>query len=108
MALELYILPPFQSHPSLSGSCIAALTLCNLVLDSSDFVVVESTDTSIGMPALKDHDNWIRGFAAIRKFLSSRKDIDASLSPTQRADATAWASLIDDLGETLTVMISNI
>jgi Outer mitochondrial membrane transport complex protein len=103
MALELYILPPLFSLPSLSGSCIAALSLCQLTLAKSAFKVIESTDISIGMPAVKDGEVWIRGYICIKNYLMIRNDIDAALSPVDRADAAAWTSLIEDLGETLAV-----
>ena len=101
--MELYILPPLFELPSLSGSCIAALTLCQLSLDKSTFKVIESTDVSIGLPALKVEEKWIRGFTAIKVFLAGINDIDAHLTPAQKADSVAWASLLEDLGETLTV-----
>jgi hypothetical protein len=103
MALELHILPPLFSLPSLSGSCIAALSLCQLSLDKASFIVVESTDLSIGMPAIRDGDNWIRGYTNIKSHLSQLNDIDSSLSAVQKADTVAWGSLMEDLGDTLTV-----
>ena len=101
--LELYILPPLFDLPSLSGSCIAALSLCHLSLSKSDFEIIESTDLSIGLPALKGDKTWIRGYTHIKLYLSKLNDIDASLSASQQADSVAWGSLIEDLGETLTV-----
>jgi hypothetical protein len=103
MVLELYILPPLFSLPSLSGSCIAALSLCHLSLDKSCFKVVESTDLALGMPALRDGDVWIHGYTSIKGYLVQHNDVDVSLSPSQKADTVAWGSLIEDLGETLTV-----
>jgi len=102
--MELYILPSLFSLPSVSGSCIAALRLCELSLDKSAFMVVESTDFSLGMPALKDGDTWIRGYTNIKRFLGQWHDIDSHFSPQQKADAIAWGSLLEDLGETLTVL----
>jgi hypothetical protein len=106
MVLELYILPPLFSLPSLSGSCIAALSLCKLTLDTSSFKVIESTDLSIGMPALKNGETWIRGYTNIKSHLASLNDIDSSLSAADKADIVAWGSLVEDLGDTLTVPTS--
>lgn len=103
MSIELHILPPLFSLPSISGSCIAALSLCNLVLDPSAFKVVESTDLSIGMPALKEGEIWHRGYTNIKSFLSTQHDIDTSLTEMQKADIVAWGSLVEDLGDTLAV-----
>jgi hypothetical protein len=103
MTLELYILPPLFGLPSLSGSCIAALSLCTLSLDPSSFKVIESTDLTLNLPALKHNQTWIRGYTSIKLFLRSKADIDGFLSPLQKADSIAWGSLIEDLGETLTV-----
>ena len=103
MALELYILPPLFGLPSLSGSCIAALSLCSVSLDSSSFQVIESTDLSLGLPALKQNDTWIRGYTSIKLFLRREKDVDSHLSESQKADSIAWGSVVEDLGETLTV-----
>jgi hypothetical protein len=104
MSLELYLLPPLFSLPSISGSCIAALSLCNLSLDKNAFVVVESIDLSIGLPALKDSDTWYRGYSSIKSYLAKRKDIDASLSTTLKADIVAWGSLVEDVGDMLAVL----
>jgi hypothetical protein len=103
MSLELYILPPLFSLPSISGSCIAALSLCNLSLDENAFIVVESIDLSIGLPALKDGDSWYRGYSSIRSYLAKRNDVDASLSTALKADVVAWGSLVEDVGDMLTV-----
>jgi len=103
MSLELYLLPPLFSLPSISGACIAALSLCNLCLDNDDFVIVESIDVSIGLPALKDGDTWYRGYSSIKSYLAKRNDIDASLSTALKADIVAWGSLVEDLGDMLTV-----
>jgi Outer mitochondrial membrane transport complex protein len=103
MALELYILPPLFSLPSISGSCIAALSLCNLSLDKSAFKVIESIDLSIGLPALKDGNAWHRGYTSIKTYVLTQNDIDSSLTPIQKADIVAWGSLIEDLGDTLAV-----
>jgi hypothetical protein len=104
MSIELYILPPLFSLPSMSGSCIAALTLCNLSLDKSLFLVIESWDLSLGLPALKVGETWYRGYTNIKSHLAKQNDIDAHLTPTQKADVTAWGSLIEDLGDTLAVL----
>ena len=101
--MELYILPPFFSLPSISGSCIAALTLCNLSLDKSLFLVIESWDLSLGLPALKVGETWHRGYTNIKLHLAKQNDIDDYLTPAQKADVTAWGSLIEDLGDTLAV-----
>jgi hypothetical protein len=106
MSIELYILPPLFSLPSISGSCIAALTLCNLSLDKSLFLVIESWDLSLGLPALKVGETWHRGYTNIKSHLAKQNDIDAHLTPTQKADITAWGSLIEDLGDTLAVTLS--
>ena len=103
MTLELYILPPLFGLPSLSGSCIAALSLCTLSLDPSSFKVNESTDLSLGLPALKQNDTWTRGYTSIKLFLLRENDIDSDLSASEKADSVAWGSIIEDLGETLTV-----
>src|SRR5438105_10695951 len=103
MTLELYILPPLFGLPSLSGSCIAALSLCTLSLDPSSFKVIESTDLTLNLPALKHDQTWVRGYTSIKLFLRSKADIDGPLSHLQTADSIAWGSLIEDLGETLTV-----
>lgn len=103
MEIELYILPPLFTLPSVSGSCIAALSLCHLSLNKSSFKVIESTDLSIGLPALKSNGKWHRGYINIKNFLVDQDDIDDFLTPKQKADAIAWGSLIEDLGETLTV-----
>lgn len=104
--LELHILPPLFELPSLSGSCIAALALCHLSLSKSDFKIIESTDLSIGLPALKDEETWIRGYTNIKIYLAKLNDVDSSLSADQQADCVAWGSLIEDLGETLTVSLA--
>jgi hypothetical protein len=103
MPLELYILPPLRTLPSVSGSCIATLSLFNLYLDKSDFKVIESTDLSTGVPALKDEETWYRGYTSIKAYLSKKNSIDTSLTPAQKADVVAWGSLIEDLGDTLAV-----
>lgn len=103
MALELHIFPPLFSLPSISGSCVAALSLCNLFLDNSAFQVVESTDLSIGLPALKDGENWYHGYTAIKSYLSKQNHVDEHLTLAQKADVVAWGSLIEDLGDTLAV-----
>lgn len=102
--MELYILPPLFFLPSISGSCIAALTLCNLSLDQSLFTVIESWDLSIGLPALKIGDTWYRGYTNIKSHLAKHNDIDSHLTAAQKADITAWGSLIEDLGDTLAVL----
>src|SRR5271168_2931143 len=106
MSIELYILPPLFSLPSISGSCIAALTLCNLSVDKSLFLVIESWDLSLGLPALKVGETWYRGYTNIKSHLAKQNDIDFHLTPTQKADITAWGSLIEDLGDTLAVTLS--
>jgi hypothetical protein len=103
MTLELYIFPPLFDLPSLAGSCIAALSLCHLSLSKSGFKIFESTDLSIGMPALKDNQTWIRGYTSIKHYLAKQNDVDFCLKAAQKADCVAWGSLIEDLGETLTV-----
>jgi len=104
MTVELYILPPLFSLPSLSGACIAAVALCHLSLETDSFKVIESTDLSIGLPALKNNGKWFRGYTNIKNFLAEIDDVDEYLTPTQKADIIAWGSLIEDLGETLTVV----
>jgi hypothetical protein len=103
MAIELYILPPLFSLPSLSGSCIAALALCHLSLEPDSFKVVKSTDLTLGLPAVKSNGKWVRGYTSIKNFLAKTDDVDEFLSPNQMADIVAWGSLVEDLGETLTV-----
>ena|SRR5579862_4294275 len=107
MTLELYILPSLFDLPSLSGSCIAALALCHLSLEPKSFKVIESTDLSLGLPALRNNGKWFRGYTHIKKYLAEVDDVDDYLTPKQKADATAWGSLIEDLGETLTVFPSH-
>jgi Outer mitochondrial membrane transport complex protein len=57
----------------------------------------------MGMPALKDGENWHRGYTAIKSYLSKLKYVDEHLSLKQKADVVAWGSLIEDLGDTLAV-----
>src|SRR5437773_635482 len=103
MPIELYLLPPLFSLPSISGSCIAALSLCNLSLDTSAFKVIDSTDLSIGLPALKVDNKWYRGYVSIKKYLSLQKDLDSSLNSALKADVVAWGSAVEDVGDTLAV-----
>jgi Outer mitochondrial membrane transport complex protein len=55
------------------------------------------------VPALKVNGEWHRGYARIKTFLATVRDIDSHLTPEQKSDITAWGSLIEDLGDTLTV-----
>jgi hypothetical protein len=104
--IELFILPPLFSLPSVSGSCIAALTLCTLSLPVNSVKVIQTTDLSIAPPALKHgKHHWYRGYSAIKKFISQQNDIDSSLSAEQKIDIVAWESLIQDVGETLAVTL---
>ena len=106
VSMELYILPSIFSLPSISGSCISALTLCNLSLDSSSFVVIESWDLSLGLPALKVGQTWYRGYTNIKTHVAKQNDIDAHLTQREKADITAWGSLIEDLGDALAVLVT--
>ena len=101
--IELYILPGTFSLPSLCGSCVAALSLCQLSLTENDLTVVYSTDLSL-VPAIKVSSEVFRGYSNIKKYLSTINDIDNNLSATQKSDIVAWGSLIQDLGDTLTVL----
>lgn len=102
--LELFILPPLFDLPSVSGACIAAVSLCTLYLPQSSLQIIETTDLSIAPPALKHgKHHWYRGYTAIKHFLARKNDIDSSLTREQKADLVAWESLIQDVGETLAV-----
>ena len=61
-------------------------------------------DLSIGLPALKDGDTWYRGYSSIKSYLTKRNDIDVSLSTALKADIVAWGSLVEDVGDMLTVL----
>jgi Outer mitochondrial membrane transport complex protein len=101
--LELFILPPFCDLPSISGSCIAALSLCTVAVPSSTLRVIETSDLTLAPPALRRGKHWYRGFTAIKHFLDREWDIDPALSPEQKAEAVAWESLVQDIGESLAV-----
>ena len=105
LPLELFILPPLFGLPSVSGSCIAALSFCGISLPQSAFKVIETTDLSLSPPALKHGNDWYHGYTAIKRFLSTQNNIDFSLTDEQKADVVAWQSLIGDVGETLAVTV---
>jgi len=100
--IELFLLPPLEGLPSLCGSCVAALCLCELSLEEGQFVVVHSTDLSL-IPALRVNGKFHHGYANIKSYLATVNDIDAHLTLDQKADVTAWGSLLEDLGDTLSV-----
>jgi len=102
--IELFILPPLFDLPSVSGSCIAALSLCTLSLPRSALKIIETADPSIGPPALKQGKHWYRGYTAIKHFVFMESDVDSSLTAEQKTDIVAWESLIQDVGETLAVL----
>src|SRR5271169_5289898 len=107
---ELYILPAALDRPSLSGACIAAFSLCSIYLEPEDYKVIESTDLSIGMPALKVQNSsgeghtWDRGFLSIKSALiRNGVPIDIDLNERQKRESYAWESLVEEVGDTLIV-----
>ena len=101
--IDLFILPPLFDLPSVSGSCIAALSLCTMSLPQSSLKVIETTDLSIAPPALKHGNHWYRGYTAIKHFVFRESDVDSSLTNEEKTNIVAWESLIQDVGETLAV-----
>jgi len=101
--IELFILPPLFDLPSVSGSCIAALSLCTMSLQPSTLKVIETTDPSIAPPALRHGKHWYRGYTAIKHFVFRTNNVDSSLTDEENTDIVAWESLIQDVGDTLAV-----
>ena len=106
MVLELHAWGPAFGLPSIDPFCLATIAFFQQCLKSDDWILIPSNDpltSPLGeLPALKDGDKWISGFANIVRYLGeiSAGDwaIDDSLNAQQRAQCTAFVTFIESRG----------
>ena len=97
MVLELHVLGPAFSLPSIDASCIAATAYLRRTLPPDAWVLVPSTlpDNHLvsTLPAIRDGCRWVDGFhsivAYLRRVSEGKWDLDGRLSREQRADKAA-------------------
>ncbi|KXN92218.1 hypothetical protein AN958_08671 [Leucoagaricus sp. SymC.cos] len=102
-AFILYVWPGQWDLPSVDPLCLAAVLYLQLALPG-EFSISECNNPDISpsgqLPFLLHNEVTITSFSAIIKYISglttsSRHDLDASLSSTERAQKIAWISHVD-------------
>jgi sorting and assembly machinery component 37 len=105
MVFELHVWGPAFGLPSIDPESLAAITYYQHALPNSEWVqwkVVASTPGSVPtqrLPALFDGGNqtWTSGFTSIVAYITQQdpsSDLDAGLTPLQRADTTACTAYL--------------
>ncbi|MCJ1394208.1 hypothetical protein MMC18_007086 [Xylographa bjoerkii] len=102
MALELHIWGPAFTLPSIDPDCLAAVAYLTQVMPRGGWVLIASSDEGRSdirqLPALHDGSKIVCGFQGIvlylRNISNGQWDLDATLTPLQRADCTAWVHRI--------------
>ncbi|KAM0329401.1 hypothetical protein ACHAQA_004708 [Verticillium albo-atrum] len=100
-SFELHVWGPAFGLPSIDAECLAAIAYLHHALDSSEWVLIPSSDPSVTaahrLPALhsSDTDTWSSGYTAIATHLAQTPySLDASLTPAQAADVAAYSSYL--------------
>ncbi|KAJ4397426.1 hypothetical protein N0V93_001654 [Gnomoniopsis smithogilvyi] len=101
MVLRLHVLGPAFGLASVDAECLATITYLAYAVPHTEYELVATSASGVpthSLPALQDNNgSWITGFTAIVDYLSNANpswDLDASLTPAQKADATAYASFL--------------
>ncbi len=97
MVLELHILGPAFSLPSIDAQCIAAVTYLTQAVPRGEWVLIASGEKGGSptgeLPALKNENVWIGGFRNIvdyiTQFSGGKWCLDAELEGRERADCIA-------------------
>ncbi|KAL2038264.1 hypothetical protein N7G274_008913 [Stereocaulon virgatum] len=101
MALELHILGPAFSLPSIDPQCLAAIAYLMRAVPRDRWVLIASSDTALSptrdLPAIKDGTTTIGGFQNIVDYLDTKSNgqwhLDNQFSDsTDQADITAFSS----------------
>lgn len=116
--LDIHVWGPAFGLPSIDPECLALIVYLQNAPPSGDWRLVASNNPSVSpssesisfsqpplsnlavsdlLPALHQDDVWVNGFSAIIKHLVSTSacaDLDANLTPLQRADTAAYSSYL--------------
>jgi len=97
--LELHIWGSAFGLPSIDPECLALVTYLNKAAPKSSYRIVASNDPAVSqsnqLPALNHDGVWTSGFRQITTYLSQSGLISAPhLTPSQRADITAYTSFV--------------
>ncbi|RPA87599.1 hypothetical protein BJ508DRAFT_371900 [Ascobolus immersus RN42] len=99
--LELHVWGPAFGLPSFDAECLATIAFLSFAMSRDEFVVVNSSNPLLSpeqkLPLLRDGTTLISSFQNIVhyvKSLPSVHDINAELSPLQRAQSIAFSSLV--------------
>ncbi|KAI9831808.1 MAG: hypothetical protein M1819_004705 [Sarea resinae] len=109
MALELHVWGPAFSLPSIDAECIAAIAYFAQTVPKDEWVIIADSDPTTSptkqLPALNHNSTWISGYQNIIIYLAHIShgawDLDAHLSPSQRADSSAFSAFLRSSGRPL-------
>ncbi|OAL38454.1 hypothetical protein AYO20_02103 [Fonsecaea nubica] len=109
MVFELHIWGPAFELPSIDAQCLATICYLRHCLQPDRWVLIPSSDARVSplgeLPALRDGETWVAGFANIVDYLrnisNGEQDLDKDLSAQQQADCVAFSALITSLGQPL-------
>ncbi|MCJ1471961.1 hypothetical protein MMC13_000604 [Lambiella insularis] len=101
MVLELHVWGPAFGLPSIDQDCLAAVAYFTEVVPVDQWVLAEDTDEGTDLrqlPAVRDGAATVCGFENIVGYLKTishgQWDLDAPLTVRQKADCTAFSSLL--------------
>ncbi|KAI5791956.1 putative mitochondrial import receptor subunit [Geopyxis carbonaria] len=99
--IELHVWGPGFTLPSIDPLCLAAISYLNLTLPKDSWSLVASSNPLLSptksLPALRENDIWVSGFAPIVEYLSQRipVSLDAdNLDSLEAAKCTAFTAYI--------------
>lgn len=109
MVLELHIWGPAFGLPSIDAQCLATIFYLRKCLHNNEWTLIPSSEPGISplgeLPALRDDDNWVAGFADIADYLRDVSngdwDLDKNLDDKQQADCAALSAFVGSRGHPL-------
>ncbi|KAI1477093.1 hypothetical protein K445DRAFT_195811 [Daldinia sp. EC12] len=110
MALELHVWGSAFGLDSIDPECLAAVACFRSCIPRQDWTLIASNDAAVSseyrLPALSHKGNWVSGYSDIVSYLTKHGvlHIDDDLTPPQRADTLACASLLATRGSGLLAM----
>jgi sorting and assembly machinery component 37 len=91
--LELHVLGPAFSLPSIDAHCLAAVAYLSQAVPKDSWRLIASPNPAAELPALRDGDAYVTGFDRIVRYLRETSggewDLDADLDDEGRADVAA-------------------
>ncbi|KFH43846.1 Metaxin-like protein [Hapsidospora chrysogenum ATCC 11550] len=99
--LELYAWGPAFGLPSIDPECLAIITHLHKAATPSSWRLIYSNDPSVSpancLPALNHGGVWTSGYRRIVTYLTTHSlcdELDAGLSPLQKADCLAYSTFL--------------